>query len=142
MGLNSDLASGVAAFRGSGFAWDNHAGLQRWNPARPDRLRCWRTTAPPTLVVHSDGDYRVAVADGLATFRALQFQGVPSRLLSFPDEGHFVLGADNALAWHRVVFAWLRRWTGDEGRAKDRARRQPAAAEEAVSAAVAHESLL
>ncbi|CAK7264005.1 hypothetical protein SEPCBS119000_000779 [Sporothrix epigloea] len=110
MGLTSDFSDGIATFQGSGFSWENADSLARWNPARPDRLAAWKTNAAPTLVVHSDHDYRCVVTEGQGVFRALNFQGVPARYLNFPDESHFITRPENALVWHRVVFAWLRQW--------------------------------
>ncbi|CAK7222921.1 hypothetical protein SBRCBS47491_005028 [Sporothrix bragantina] len=110
MGLTSDFSDGIATFAGPGFSWENDERLARWNPARPDRLANWQTNAAPTLVVHSDRDYRCVVTEGQGVFRVLKFSGVPARYLNFPDESHFVTRPDNALVWHRVVFAWLRQW--------------------------------
>ena len=60
---------------------------------------------------------RVApVTQGLGAFTALQRQGIPSRLLYFPDENHWVLSPANGLLWHREVLAWMERWTAEEGR--------------------------
>ncbi len=111
MGLNGDIIGGINDFNGPGFPWNNNENLERWNPARPDLLRNWRH-APPTLVIHSDKDYRCIVTDGLAAFRTLQCFGVKSRYLTFPDEGHWVLKPDNSLAWHNTVFEWMNRWVG------------------------------
>jgi dipeptidyl aminopeptidase/acylaminoacyl peptidase len=61
----------------------------------------------PMLVIHNDLDYRVAVAEGIQLFTTLQRQGVPSRFVNFPDEGHWVLKPRNSQFWHREVFAWL-----------------------------------
>ncbi|CAK7211971.1 hypothetical protein SCUCBS95973_001304 [Sporothrix curviconia] len=110
MGLTSDYSDGIATFSGPGFSWENEQRLARWNPTRPDRLAVWATNAAPTLVVHSDRDFRCVVTEGQGVFRVLKFQGVPTRYLNFPDESHFVTRPDNALVWHRVVFAWLRQW--------------------------------
>ena len=65
------------------------------------------------LVIHGANDLRVLEPQSLATFTALQRQGVPSRLLRFPDENHWVLEPNNSLRWHREVPAWLDRWIGD-----------------------------
>ena len=65
------------------------------------------------LVVQGELDYRVPVSQGLATFTALQRRGVPSRLLYFPDENHWVLSPANGLLWHEEVLAWLDRWTSE-----------------------------
>lgn len=64
----------------------------------------------PTLVIHSANDFRVVETQGLATFTALQRRGIPSRLLHFPDENHWVLKPHNSIQWHTEVLAWLDRW--------------------------------
>ncbi|HET6602975.1 MAG TPA: S9 family peptidase [Xanthomonadaceae bacterium] len=69
----------------------------------------WRV---PMLVVQGELDYRIPVTQSLATFTALQRQGIPSRLLYFPDENHWVLKPHNSVLWHRTVNEWLDRWTG------------------------------
>jgi dipeptidyl aminopeptidase/acylaminoacyl peptidase len=61
----------------------------------------------PMLIIHSEQDFRVPVTEGMQVFTALQRQGVPSKLLIFPDEGHWVLKPANSELWHRTVFAWL-----------------------------------
>ncbi|KAI0244794.1 Dipeptidyl-peptidase 5 [Massospora cicadina] len=67
----------------------------------------WST---PTLVIHGAKDYRLVFGEGLATFTALQRRGVPSRLVYFPDENHWVLKPANSLRWHFEVFAWIDRY--------------------------------
>jgi dipeptidyl aminopeptidase/acylaminoacyl peptidase len=62
------------------------------------------------LVIHGGQDFRVAVTQGLATFNALQRRGIPSKLLYFPDENHWVLKPQNSIQWHETVLAWLDRW--------------------------------
>lgn len=64
----------------------------------------------PTLVIHGEGDYRVPVTQGFQMFTALQRMGVPSRLLYFPDETHFVTKPQNARLWWTEVFAWVEKW--------------------------------
>jgi dipeptidyl aminopeptidase/acylaminoacyl peptidase len=64
----------------------------------------------PTLVSHGELDFRVPVGEGLQLFTALQRKGVPSRLLYFPDEGHWVLKPQNSKLWHQTVLDWLDRW--------------------------------
>lgn len=61
----------------------------------------------PTLVVHNDNDFRCPIGQGHELFSALQRQGVPSRFVNFPDEGHWVLKPQNSKRWHEEVFAWL-----------------------------------
>jgi dipeptidyl aminopeptidase/acylaminoacyl peptidase len=90
-------------FRGT--YWDNPETYDRWNPAA--FVKNFKT---PTLVVHGELDYRVPVEQGLAMFTALQRRGVPSRLLVFPDENHWVLKPVNSMRWYREVIGWLDQW--------------------------------
>jgi len=71
----------------------------------------WQT---PLLVIHGEKDYRVPYDQGLQAFTAAQLQGVPSRLLMFPDEGHWILQAQNGVLWQREFFGWLDRWCGEK----------------------------
>ncbi|MBN1466174.1 S9 family peptidase [candidate division KSB1 bacterium] len=64
----------------------------------------------PMLVIHGQGDYRVPVTQALQTFTALQRYEVPSRLIYFPDETHFVTKPQNARLWWTEVFAWVEKW--------------------------------
>jgi dipeptidyl aminopeptidase/acylaminoacyl peptidase len=75
---------------------------EKFNPA--DHVTKWKT---PMLVIHGALDYRVPYSQGLATFTALQRQGVESRLLFFPDENHWILKPANSLLWHAEVIGWL-----------------------------------
>ena len=61
----------------------------------------------PMLIIHSDLDFRIPITEGMQAFTALQRQGVRSKLLMFPDEGHWVLKPGNSELWHRTIFAWL-----------------------------------
>jgi dipeptidyl aminopeptidase/acylaminoacyl peptidase len=83
---------------------------EKWNPA--NHVDKWKT---PMLVVTGELDYRVPYTQGLQSFTALQERGIPSQLLVFPDENHWVLGAKNSLQWHETVFAWLNRWLKKDG---------------------------
>ncbi|KAF9160941.1 putative dipeptidyl-peptidase 5 [Mortierella sp. AD010] len=91
-----------------GVPWDPKAkeNYERWNPA--NFVENWKT---PTLVIHSDKDYRLPVTEGLSTFTVLQRKGIPSRFVYFPDENHWVLKAANSLRWHAEVIAWIQKWT-------------------------------
>ena len=64
----------------------------------------------PTLVITNELDYRVPVDQGLQLFTTLRRQNVPSEMLVFPDEGHWVLKALNSKYWHQTVFGWMKRW--------------------------------
>ena len=61
----------------------------------------------PTLVVQGEQDFRCFISEGLALFTALQYKGVESRFLYFPDEGHWVLNPANAYVWYTEVLDWL-----------------------------------
>jgi dipeptidyl aminopeptidase/acylaminoacyl peptidase len=89
-----------------GTPWDNPEGYAKHNPV--DFVKNWKT---PTLVVHGGRDYRVVETGGFGTFTALQRKGIPSRLLYFPDENHWVLRPQNSILWHDTVLAWLDQWT-------------------------------
>jgi len=83
---------------------------ERWNPV--NHVDEWRT---PMLVITGEQDFRVPYTQGLQSFTALQERDIPSQLLVFPDENHWVLGAENSLQWHNTVFNWLDRWLKDDG---------------------------
>ncbi|MET0552350.1 MAG: S9 family peptidase, partial [Vicinamibacteria bacterium] len=86
--------------------WKNPEHYDRWSPA--NHVANFKT---PTLVVHGEQDHRVPLEQGLAMFTALQRQGVPSRLVVFPDENHWVLKPANSARWYREVLDWLNRWS-------------------------------
>lgn len=78
---------------------------QKWSPSTyAKNLRV------PTLVIHGQNDFRVSVDQGFQMFTALQRQGVPSKLLYFPDEYHFVTKPQNARLWWSTVFQWFDEW--------------------------------
>jgi len=68
------------------------------------------THKTPTLVIHGELDFRVPYTQGLEMFTALQRQGVPSRLIMFPDEGHWILKPQNSRFWFREVHDWLAKY--------------------------------
>lgn len=84
--------------------WDNYA---RWNPA--NHTDAWAT---PHLIVHNELDYRLPISEGISAFNVLQERGVPSKLLIFPDENHWVLKHENSLVWHKTAFDWLNGYVG------------------------------
>jgi dipeptidyl aminopeptidase/acylaminoacyl peptidase len=87
--------------------WQDPDGYEKWNPARfVDR---WRS---PTLIVHGGLDFRIPITQGLGAFTALQRRGIPSELLTFPEENHWVVKPADSLLWHQTVLAWLARWLG------------------------------
>jgi dipeptidyl aminopeptidase/acylaminoacyl peptidase len=70
----------------------------------------------PMLLIQNDLDFRCPVGQGLELFTALQRQGVPSRFVNFPDEGHWVLKPANSKRWHEEVFGWLAKYCPPGGR--------------------------
>ncbi|MCQ2182576.1 MAG: prolyl oligopeptidase family serine peptidase [Bacteroidales bacterium] len=67
----------------------------------------WHT---PILCIHGMMDFRIPYTQGMAAFNAAQMMGVPSKLIIFPEECHWILQPQNALYWHREFFDWLSRW--------------------------------
>jgi dipeptidyl aminopeptidase/acylaminoacyl peptidase len=88
-----------------GAPWDNPQSYEKQNPL--NFVKNWKT---PMLVIHGALDFRVAETQGLATFNALQRRGIPSKLLYFPDENHWVQKPGNSILWHETVIAWLDQW--------------------------------
>ena len=91
-----------------GSPWSNDPKAVRHYALSPHKLVTkWHT---PLMVIHGAMDYRVPVDEGMAAYNAAQMMGVPSRLLIFPDENHWILKPQNALMWHREYFRWLDQW--------------------------------
>jgi dipeptidyl aminopeptidase/acylaminoacyl peptidase len=84
--------------------YDASGAIDRYSPHR--QVAKWRS---PTLVIHGERDYRVAINEALMLFEALQHHGVPSELMVFPDEGHWILKPRNAVAWYEGVLDFLAR---------------------------------
>src|SRR5215470_6006727 len=88
-----------------GTPWDNPELYTKWSPhLSAEKFKT------PTLVVHGELDYRVPVGEGLQLFSTLQRKGVPSKLLYFPDEGHWVLKPQNSELWYKTVLDWFDQW--------------------------------
>ncbi len=64
----------------------------------------------PIMVIHNELDFRVPLNQGLEAFTAAQIKGIPSKLLYYPDEGHWVLKPQNGVMWHREFYGWLDEW--------------------------------
>jgi dipeptidyl aminopeptidase/acylaminoacyl peptidase len=83
---------------------------RKWSPALS--ARNFKT---PTLVVHGQLDYRLDVSEGFQLFTTLQRLKVPSKMLYFPDEGHWVLKPQNSRLWYKTVNDWVDQWTAGRG---------------------------
>ncbi len=64
----------------------------------------------PMLILHGERDYRIPYSQSLGLFNALQRRNIPSRLVVFPDENHWILRPQNSIQWYREVHGWLDRW--------------------------------
>lgn len=73
-------------------------------------IQKWDT---PILVIHGEKDYRIPASQGMQAFAAARLRGIPSRLLLFPEENHWVLSAHNGILWQREFFSWLDQWLKD-----------------------------
>jgi dipeptidyl aminopeptidase/acylaminoacyl peptidase len=91
-----------------GTPWTAPENYKKWAPVTyAGELGKYKT---PTLVIAGERDYRVPYTQSLEFFSALQRQGVPSELLIFPDEGHWVLKPQNAQLWYKTFFEWLAKY--------------------------------
>jgi dipeptidyl aminopeptidase/acylaminoacyl peptidase len=89
-----------------GTPYTNREMYDKWSPS--NAAQYFKT---PTLVVHSQLDYRLDVSEGFQLFTTLQREGVPSKMLYFPDEGHWVLKPQNSQLWYKTVNDWVDQWT-------------------------------
>ena len=87
-----------------------------WTPAARANFAKWsphlfaQNIKTPTLIITNEQDFRVPVDQGLQMFTMLRRNNVPSEVLTFPDEGHWVLKALNSQRWHDTVFAWMKKY--------------------------------
>jgi acylaminoacyl-peptidase len=87
--------------------WDKPDAVERFNPI--DHVADWSV---PMLVVHGGRDDRVPLDQGMGAYGAAQLRHVPSQLLYFPDENHWVLKPQNSVQWYSTVESWMKRWLG------------------------------
>jgi dipeptidyl aminopeptidase/acylaminoacyl peptidase len=90
-----------------GTPYNNRAAYEKWSPHQ--YAKNFKT---PTLVIHGQRDYRLDVSEGLQLFTTLQMEGIPSKMLYFPDEGHWVLKPQNGQLWYKTVNDWVDQWIG------------------------------
>ena len=93
-----------------GSYWDtkNAIAQNTYKNFSPHRLvQNWDT---PMLVIHGEKDYRIPYTQGMGAFNSARLKNIPARLLLFPEENHWILQAQNGIAWQRVFFDWLNRW--------------------------------
>ena len=107
---NGGLGEGPSfgGIRQGGSPWSNLPKAKRHYDNSPHKLvQNWHT---PILCIHGGSDFRVPYDEGMAAFNAAQMMGVPSKLIVFPNENHWILKPQNALYWHRSYFNWLDKW--------------------------------
>ncbi len=91
-----------------GAPWDNNpTALRHYANSAHKLVKNWNT---PIMVTHGEMDYRVPVDQGMAAFNAAQLMGVPSRMLLFPEENHWILRPQNSVHWHRAFNDWFSEW--------------------------------
>jgi dipeptidyl aminopeptidase/acylaminoacyl peptidase len=101
-------------FEHGGLPWEIPGKYREYSPhAKAGNLGKYKT---PMLVIHNDLDFRCPIGQGHELFSALQRQGVPSRFVNFPDEGHWVLKPKNSEYWHKEVFDWLKKYCPPGGK--------------------------
>ncbi len=100
----SDVPHGFPQVMG-GTPWANLEGMQRQNP-----MFYAKNFKTPTLVLHGELDYRVPYGNGLELYGVLQALNVPSRLVVYPNENHWILTPQNAIYWHWEMQSWLARY--------------------------------
>ena len=98
-GLSRELRMGAKV-------WESGKG--QWMDQSPFRYAAeWKT---PSLITQGELDYRVPVGESLMTFKLLQRQGIPARLMVFPDEGHWILKGENNRHHMQEILAWLKQY--------------------------------
>jgi dipeptidyl aminopeptidase/acylaminoacyl peptidase len=95
-----------------GKPWDYYGKPDDENPYRKwSPMMSAKNFKTPTLVIHGQLDYRLDVSEGFQLFDTLQRLKVPSKMLYFPDEGHWVLKPQNSQLWWKTVNDWVDQWT-------------------------------
>ena len=89
-----------------GGPWWTRPHPEKWNPV--NLITNWKT---PTLFIHGELDFRIPYTQSIMPFTVAQEMDIPSKLLIFPDENHWVLKGKNSVQWYRTVFDWMGKWT-------------------------------
>ena len=90
-----------------GGTYDENKDLyEKFNPV--NYVENWKT---PMLIIHGEQDFRVPYGQSLAAFTFMQRKGIPSELLIYPEENHWILNPDNLEQWYANVLGWMDRWT-------------------------------
>jgi dipeptidyl aminopeptidase/acylaminoacyl peptidase len=97
-----------------GLPWEKPGSYSEFSPHK--KAGNFGKNRVPMLIIHNDLDFRCPIGQGHELFSALQRQGVPSRFVNFPDEGHWVLKPANSKRWHDEVFNWLDKYCPPGGK--------------------------
>jgi dipeptidyl aminopeptidase/acylaminoacyl peptidase len=89
-----------------GMPWDNPDIYTKWSPSSFEK-----DFATPTLVIQGELDFRIPYSQALQLYTVLQMRKIPSQLLIFPDEGHWILRPGNSLLWYKTFLDWVGNWT-------------------------------
>jgi len=89
---------------------DNTVAINSYAGSPHHFVENWDT---PIMFMQGEHDYRIPYTQGMAGFNAAQMLGIPSRMLFFPSETHFVLSPQNGILWQREFKAWLDQWLRD-----------------------------
>ena len=91
-----------------GFPWDSPKTKALWEKHSPHNA--YANFKKPMLAIHGMRDFRVVYTEALQLYNVHQLRGIPSQLLIFPDEGHFVAKPANAKLWFETMLAWCNKW--------------------------------
>ncbi len=105
-GSTEELWFPIWEFKGT--PWSNPALYHKWSPST--YVKDFKT---PMLVIHSQNDFRLDVSQGFQLFTALQMRGVPSEMLYFPNEFHFVVKPQDSRLWWNTVLGWIGKYIGN-----------------------------
>ena len=97
-----------------GTPWTNPAMYSRWSPHK--FVQNFNT---PILIIHGELDYRVPIGEGMQLFTAVQRKGIDSKILIFPDEGHWVLKPQNLQLWFNTILDWVDKYLQPTSRATE-----------------------
>ncbi|HEM47038.1 MAG TPA: S9 family peptidase, partial [Alphaproteobacteria bacterium] len=84
-------------------------------------IRYAKNFSTPHLIIHGELDYRVPITGGETMFTALQRLGVPSKMIRFPDEDHWILQPHNARFWYASILDWMEQWLVRDGAPAEKA---------------------
>jgi dipeptidyl aminopeptidase/acylaminoacyl peptidase len=93
-----------------GAPWQGrYENINKWSPAFYAH-----NFETPMLIIHGERDYRVVVTQGLELYGVLKGKGIPSRLVYFPNENHWILQPQNSIYWYKEVHSWLDKYLGQQ----------------------------